>query len=160
MNINRKRLDERVTHIHTYSRSLVVSFQTNKSFIKTMIASCTLILLLIIIVQCASIRVCSDRLNSVLGGVCTFPNEKTPCFKGAYFNGVAGRGKLFIRYMNIDIIDQRQREISTTDGIATKCCTEGCNYDYMRKFCCFTYKCLRHCYPKSNYTEKDGIIIV
>ncbi len=66
---------------------------------------------------------------------------------------------LFYEINLLSILAKRIKSTSTTEGIATKCCIEGCNYDYLRSFCCFTIECLRFCYPNSNYTENDALVV-
>uniref|UniRef100_A0A914XDD7 Insulin-like domain-containing protein n=1 Tax=Plectus sambesii TaxID=2011161 RepID=A0A914XDD7_9BILA len=88
------------------------------------------------------VRLCGSALNKVLNNVCSYRNQTTPCYKGAFFD--------------IESIG-RVRTLSTVDGIATECCNNGCYYSFIKSFCCFSLECLRHCYPNTTYTEQDII---
>ncbi|KHN72800.1 hypothetical protein Tcan_17127 [Toxocara canis] len=82
------------------------------------------------------LRLCGEDLQEAMIRICTFADQKSPCFKAPL---APSEPAIETGY--------RLREGS----LMSRCCEKNCTLDDLRTACCFSLRCLQRCYPLSAY---------
>uniref|UniRef100_A0A914V371 Insulin-like domain-containing protein n=1 Tax=Plectus sambesii TaxID=2011161 RepID=A0A914V371_9BILA len=81
-------------------------------------------------------RICGPRLTKMLISICTPPGAQEACFKGGYAEPIVAKRKHWLLPKWLLKDDRFQESKRRTEGVATQCCENGCDYKYMKSFCC------------------------
>ncbi|MFH4981129.1 hypothetical protein AB6A40_007838 [Gnathostoma spinigerum] len=79
-----------------------------------------------------TMKLCGNRLRRAMIDVCTYRNQRTPCFR-------------MLRFPHITMARAFGLQ---SHSLHENCCINGCSLDAIRSTCCFTPRCLKRCYSE------------